>query len=280
MKSSILALFISILSFSTFSAELSLVKQCIESKSTFENLNVDVLTWKPIKTSEDIFPVLKVWEQSIPIVPNQSPKVGIFNDSFSKRLALMNFESQILQTIEANTYHSQAIKENLLYPILIGDNAFSALMKSFSIKLSDLDCDAFRLKETEPELFLLNSKKLALLLLKANYKTDKVTGVIKQPAGFIITSEIGFEYHSIKNNVSTVTNVFTKNPNDVYTFINTLNQPVEIFFNNEILNKIVSVWDNDSPLAWRELLSYLKSVDAPQETLDSVSEVADNLTRN
>jgi hypothetical protein len=279
MKSQTLAFIISILSFSTFSAESDLVNQCRESKSTLENLNIDVLTWIPIKPSEDKFPTLKVWGLFIPIVPNKSPKVGVFNDSFSKRLALMNHESKKLQTIETNTYHSQPIKENSLYPSLIGDNAFSALMKSFSIKLSDLNCDAFRLKEIEPEIFILNSKNLALLLLKANYKTYKVTGVIELPKGFIITSALGFEYHVLTNNISTVTHVFTKNPNDVYAFINTLNQPVEIFFNNEILNKIVSIWDNVSPLVWRELLSYLKSIDAPKITLDSVGEVADNLTR-
>ncbi|WP_298445735.1 hypothetical protein [uncultured Ferrimonas sp.] len=280
MKYSTLAFFVSMLSFSTLATELDLVHQCQESKTTLENVSVDVLTWKPIKPSESKFPTLNVWNLSVPIVPNKKPKVGVFNDSIFKRLALMEHETKKLQTIETNTYHSLQLKDNPLYSSLIGHNAFSALMESFSIKLSDLDCGAFRLKESEPKAFLLNSKYLALLLLKANYKTYKVTGVIEVPTGFIITSELGFEHHSMINNVSTVTNVFTNNPNDVYTFINSLNQPVEIVFKNEILNRIVSIWDNSSPKVWRELLTQLESADAPKITLDSISGVIDNLTSN
>ncbi|MEE2025130.1 hypothetical protein [Alkalimonas mucilaginosa] len=278
LKYSVLALCIYASPFTIFASEFDLLSECLDRKSALEAVNVDVLTWKPIEESNHKLPVLKLWGLSIPIVANQSPDIGIFNDVLSKRLALLDFDNGKLQTIETDTFYSKKLNEEIAGTLVSEDDLFTILMESFAIRLSDLDCHAFQLRDMESENYLLHSRKLMLLLVKANYKPYKATGAIELPSGFIITLETGFEYHTMRGGVSTSVTVFTNDSDDLYSFINTLNQPAKREFTSHILDEIVAIWDDDSPATWMRLHVYLKSIDAPQTTLDLVSEVAEKLT--
>lgn len=280
MRNALLSLFMLMVSSTAVSAGKDDYENCLNSKKTIEELNLDDFTWKPAQASDVKYPILKVWGVSIPVVANRTPEIAVFNNSLSKRIAIMDIQNETIQTIESNTYHSRIIDDNTWYSIFSGDDLFSVFIESISVTSSDIDCDAFLSNQSKNENYILNLKNLTLLAVKAHFKPYKGSGVIAVPSGFIMTSDSGFEYVSMQSGVSTVSAVITSNPNDVHSFINTLNQPGEELFHNEIFKRVVSIWDDESPASWQELHSYLQGIEAPEVTLDSVADVIDRLSKN